>query len=418
MNVSTKSHKDAYGGYIALSHITRWVFRVMLDKFKAHPHYKPKHFQAELKLAHKVEISYMTAWHARHLCIERVMGNFEESYRLLPEFCNQVLKRNPGIVATCKFDDDGRFVNCCIAYKCSIDGFVNGGRPFLGCDCTHLRGKYGGCCMAITALDGNNGLFPVAIFLCRVENKDNWIAFLEIMAPYLKQHKMALTFISDREKGLKAGIDVNFCDVNHYHRYCFRHMWKNMKKSHPGVHMESLSWNAAKAYTSEDFEGYMDRIGEAKPAARTYLEKEEIEHWARSYFDYSSKCEHITSNFCEAFNSWILEIRYYPVCKLLQHYHHMMMRLMFDRKEQADQMQDESIVPRAERIYRENKEKAHFYTRVPSNKDEWSVMDAHGKNWNVHLQQHTCDCNYWQVTGIPCPHAIQASYFNQNADWK
>ncbi|MCL7030593.1 hypothetical protein MKW94_000795, partial [Papaver nudicaule] len=145
----------------------RWVFRVMLDKFKAHPDYKPKHFRAEVKLAHKVEISYMTAWHARHL-----------------------------------------------------------------------------------------------------------------------------------EKGLKAGFDVNFSDVNHYHRYCFRHMWKNMKKSHPGVHMER----------------YMDRIGEAKPAARTYLEKEEVEHWARSYFDYSSKCEHITSNFCEAFNSWILEIRYFPVC--------------------------------------------------------------------------------------------------------
>ncbi|MCL7028823.1 hypothetical protein MKW94_023497, partial [Papaver nudicaule] len=143
----------------------RWVFRMMLEKFKAHPDYKPKHFQAEIKSAHGVEISYMTAWHAR-------------------------------------------------------------------------------------------------------------------------------------QKGLKAGVEANFSDVNHYHRYCFRHIWKNMKKYHPGQH----------------FEKNMERIGEAKEAARLYLEKEEVEHWARSFFDYSSKCEHITSNFSEAFNSWILDIRGMPVC--------------------------------------------------------------------------------------------------------
>ncbi|KAI3866430.1 hypothetical protein MKX03_000523, partial [Papaver bracteatum] len=52
------------------------------------------------------------------------------------------------------------------------------------------------------------------------------------------QHKRALTFISNRPKGLKAGVDVNFSDVNHYHRFCMRHIWKNMKKYHPGQHLE------------------------------------------------------------------------------------------------------------------------------------------------------------------------------------
>ncbi|MCL7049550.1 hypothetical protein MKW94_007181, partial [Papaver nudicaule] len=391
----------------------RWVFRMMLDKFKAHPNYKPKNFQAEIKREHKVEISYMTAWHARHLCIERVMGNFEESYSFLPEFCSQLLKKNPGSVATVKWDDKGKFVHCCIAYKVCIDGWVNGGRPLLGLDGTHLWGKYLGVLLAITALDGNNGLYPIAIFLCRSETKEKWINFLEIMAPHLKRHERAITFISDRQKGLKAGVDVNFSDVNHYHRYCFRHIWKNMKKQHPGQHMESCSWNAAKAYTTPEFERNMERIGEAKESAKKYLEKEECEHWARSFFDFSSKCEHITSNFCEAFNSWILDIRGLPVCKLLKQFHLMMMRLMYDRAEQGEGYVDGDVVPRDKKIYLENREKMNFYTRVPSNKDEWSVADAHGNTWNVHLRNHTCDCNYWQVTGIPCPHVIQAAYHNQ-----
>ncbi|MCL7033786.1 hypothetical protein MKW94_001516, partial [Papaver nudicaule] len=140
MNVSIRNPKAVSGSSIAHQSTTKWVFRMMLDKFKAHPNYKPKNFQAEIKREHKVEISYMTAWHARHLCIERVMGNFEESYSFLPEFCSQLLKKNPGSVATVKWDDKGKFVHCCIAYKVCIDGWVNGGRPLLGLDGTHLWG--------------------------------------------------------------------------------------------------------------------------------------------------------------------------------------------------------------------------------------------------------------------------------------
>ncbi|KAI3911742.1 hypothetical protein MKX01_029503, partial [Papaver californicum] len=50
-------------------------------------------------------------------------------------------------------------------------------------------------------------------------------------------------------------------------------------------------------------------MSEEKEGARMYLEKEEIEHWSMSYFDLSCKCEHITSNFNEALNSWILDIK-------------------------------------------------------------------------------------------------------------
>ncbi|KAI3832164.1 hypothetical protein MKX03_015315, partial [Papaver bracteatum] len=93
-----------------------WVFRVMLETFMAHPNYKVKDFQAEVKRVHHVEISYWTAWHAWHMCMERVFGNYEESYAMSPECCSQILNRNLGSIASVATDESGKFKHLCVAY--------------------------------------------------------------------------------------------------------------------------------------------------------------------------------------------------------------------------------------------------------------------------------------------------------------
>ncbi|KAI3971434.1 hypothetical protein MKW92_029213 [Papaver armeniacum] len=122
-------------------------------------------------------------------------------------------------------------------------------------------------------------------------------------------HPRALTFISDRQKGLIEGVAVNFSDINHYHRYCFRHLYKNFKKLHPGKNLEFMTWRAARSFSEVGHKIWMDRLKEAKESAPEWFDREPVETWARAYFDRSSKCEHVTSNFCEAFNSWILDLR-------------------------------------------------------------------------------------------------------------
>ncbi|KAI3908600.1 hypothetical protein MKW92_048907 [Papaver armeniacum] len=122
-------------------------------------------------------------------------------------------------------------------------------------------------------------------------------------------HPRALTFISDRQKGLIEGVAVNFSDINHYHRYCFRHLYKNFKKLHPGKNLEFMTWRARRSFSEVGHKIWMDRLKEAKESAPEWFDREPVETWARAYFDRSSKCEHVTSNFCEAFNSWILDLR-------------------------------------------------------------------------------------------------------------
>ncbi|KAI3875034.1 hypothetical protein MKW98_019607, partial [Papaver atlanticum] len=184
MNV--RINHTANGVYTAPGFGIKWVLRVMLATFMAHPNFKVKDFQDEVKRVQHVEISYWTAWHAWHMCMERVFGNYEESYAMSPECCNQILKRNPGSIASVATDES-----------------------------------------------------------------------------------------------------------------------------------------------------------------------------------------------------------------------------------------DEGVVPRAEEIYKMNREKTTAFERVPTSKDVRTILDhRNGQSWVVTLSKHQCDCRFWDFTGIPCEHAINASFYNRNADWK
>ena len=52
-------------------------------------------------------------------------------------------------------------------------GFLAGCRPFIALNGRHLKKKFRGVMMAITALDGNNGLFSVPFSIVESENSDS-----------------------------------------------------------------------------------------------------------------------------------------------------------------------------------------------------------------------------------------------------
>lgn len=65
---------------------------------------------------------------------------------------------------------------CC--FKPSIDGFLNGCRPYLCIDSTTLNGRWNGPMPSATSLDGHNWI-PVAFGFFDSETTGNWAWFLE-----------------------------------------------------------------------------------------------------------------------------------------------------------------------------------------------------------------------------------------------
>lgn len=181
------------------------------------PHKIKDDFLAE----RKVNIPYMTAWKARNKVLEYYYGNYKDSYSEVPAFCDMICKTNPGSVAKWTFDtEDYSFQSMTLSFEPAMRGFHQGARGVVGLDCCHLTGEFGGSLMAATGLDGQNGLIPLGIMICRSETKANWEIFLTDLKKGLKAHPVPVCFISDRHEGLLEGVPKVF--PGHQHRYCWR----------------------------------------------------------------------------------------------------------------------------------------------------------------------------------------------------
>jgi hypothetical protein len=72
-------------------------------------------------------------------------------------------------------DEEGivRFNRFFYAFKASIDGFLNGCRPYITVDSTALNGLWNGHMPAALALDRHKWMFPVAFGIFDSETKEN-----------------------------------------------------------------------------------------------------------------------------------------------------------------------------------------------------------------------------------------------------
>ncbi|KAF6168255.1 hypothetical protein GIB67_011640 [Kingdonia uniflora] len=125
--------------------------------------------------------------------MKRIVGSYDEGYFKMPILVDKLLIANPGSVIGCSSDPSTlQWTGTCVMFKGSLDGWLNGCKPILGINGCFLKGKYGGVCLSAIYLDGNNGLFPIATYLCRtrayrVVNKDNFLAQLQLDYPEAKR---------------------------------------------------------------------------------------------------------------------------------------------------------------------------------------------------------------------------------------
>ncbi|KAL5709790.1 hypothetical protein ACHQM5_020435 [Ranunculus cassubicifolius] len=416
----------------------QWIAEEIEEDVRVHQRsFRPKEIIKVMTSRHFVRPKYWQAWHARAIALDKVHGSYEDSYKKIPQLCIHLLEANPGSIIKFSRDHVSRkWTGTCISFKACLDGFVQGCRPLVGLDGCHLKGKFGGVCLAMTSLDGNNGMFPLGIYLCQVENKENWKIFMEFMKDELNKHPMRLMIMSDRQKGLDAAVDEVF--PNATKRYCFRHIFQNMKDYHRGELIEKKTWKAARAYTENNFKKWMGELDtlstkKKKPITNEgangsnatngvnvqrkkranektpveYLMSEDTSLWARYELDVDAKVEHITNNFSESFNSWILEIRDKPLHKLIIQYTLMMMTLMFNKRQDANKLGgDDAILPRVKTVIDGHIEWYRHYIVTGSDTHHFSVHNSNGTWWNVDLEKHTCDCRKWDISGIPCVHAV------------
>ncbi|OVA11992.1 hypothetical protein BVC80_8167g6 [Macleaya cordata] len=125
-----------------------------------------------------------------------------------------------------------------------------------------------------------------------------------------------------------------------------RHYYGNFKKKHKGDHLMQLACKVAKACTKAQYEEASEELKKVDENAYNWFHSNaKVECWARSHFDEATKCEHITNNFSESFNRWILDLRELPL----------------ERRMRTRTWDPTGLVPRATRIIEGLKENIRFY---------------------------------------------------------
>ena len=184
-----------------------WVAKKYLEHYRDDPQWRIKAFIMTVKREHSVHITYHQAWRARVRAVLMTLGFAPEQYAKVWDYASILIKYNPGssvyvrpaesIERPLKFE---RFYVCLKACK---DGFLNGCRPLVGLDGSHLKGAYSGQVFSAVAMNGNENIFPVAYAVVEQENKVTWCWFIQLLLNDIGSTK-ALTFMSDRCKVCKS----------------------------------------------------------------------------------------------------------------------------------------------------------------------------------------------------------------------
>ncbi|XP_043721787.1 uncharacterized protein LOC122669165 [Telopea speciosissima] len=383
-----------------------WLSSVIKDRLRDTPYYKPRVIANDICREFGIELHYSQVWRGMESARVELQGSSKEAYNQLPQFCEKLVETNPGSFASVNTKDDLSFQRLFVSFYASHYGFQNGCRPLIFLDSTSLKSKYREILLAATAVDGNDGAFPVAFAVVDVENDDNWHWFLEQLKPVVLTSR-TITFVSDKDKGLRKSVHEVF--ENAHHGYCIHYLIekfkKNLKGPYHGDGRCSLAGNllaAAHASRLDGFRMYTQKIKSVSSEAYNWVMQSEPEYWANSQLK-GERYNQIKLDMVELLNNWIKEVRELSIIQKIDTISCKMMELISTRRVESSNWHTK-LTPSKEERLQEEKIKAHGLKVLFSSDSMFEVHDdcIHV----VNLDQCDCSCQGWKIIGLPCCHAV------------
>ncbi|GMJ11148.1 MUSTANG 7 [Hibiscus trionum] len=395
---------DASSGLQATS---SWVASIIKEKLEVFPEYKPKDIVNDVKQEYGIDLNYYQAWRGKESAKEHLQGSHKDAYSQLPSLCDRIMETNPGSLATFTTKEDSSFHRLFISFHASLSGFVEGCRPLLFLDSIPLKSKYQGMLLTATAADGDDSVFPVAFAVVDAETNDNWHWFLLQLKPAVSKSS-PLTFIADRQKGLQESISEIF--KGSYHGYCLRYIAEQLVRDLKGQFSQEVKrimiedlYRAAFAPKLEEFHTSVESIKRISLDAYTWIMQSEPQNWANSFFQ-GDRYNHLTSNFGELFYNWAADAHELPITQMVDVIRGNIMELIYARRAASDQWLTRLTPSMEEKLENESLKVCSLQVLPTTG----SIFEVQGESTEVVDMDRgwDCSCKGWQLTGLPCCHAI------------
>ncbi|KAE8690955.1 2-diacylglycerol 3-beta-galactosyltransferase family protein [Hibiscus syriacus] len=383
-----------------------WLVNIIKDRLRDSPHHKPKEIANGILRDFGLELNYAQVWRGIEDAREQLQGSYKEAYGQLPWYCEQIEEANPGSFTKLLIGDDRRFHRLFISFHATVNGFQSGCRPLLFLEAIPLKSKYHEILLTATALDGDDGIFPVAFAVVDNENEDSWRWFLEQLKSAVSTSR-SLTFVSDRDKRLMKHVLEIFENAHHGYSiyYLMDSFIQKLKGPFHGEGRASLPGcflAAAKAVRHGGFKTYTEQIKRISSSAYDWIMQNQPEYWANAFFK-GELYSHITLNIAESYADWIEEARELPIMQKLEVLRCTIMKLMEDSRTESSNWTTK-LTPLKQEMLQEKSAKTRGLKVLFSTDTLFEVHDN-----SIHvvdiIKQH-CSCAIWKPTGLPCHHAI------------
>ncbi|XP_051149254.1 uncharacterized protein LOC127263974 [Andrographis paniculata] len=391
---------------------TSWLSETFAHKFKCDPKREVRGFRKEIMRELNVSVSKDQAYRAKRRALERISGDLVYQYSRLWDYAHELRKSNPGttIVLDVETDDEESiFDRIYVCYGALKKGFSVGCRAIIGVDGCHLKGIYAGVLLTAVGIDPNNNLFPIAFAVVSRENGETWRWFLTLLKKDLRiGGDKQVTFMSDKQKGLIQAFDVVF--PGYYHIFCVRHMHNNFfNAGFRGTALKNTVWRAALPSTPGEFRRRMDELKDLDSEAHKWFGDKPVAQWSRSHFKVYSKCDILLNNVCERFNSAILDAREQPILSMLESIRQYLMKMLQTNRDMAAcKWKNLRFCPNALKLLEGNVRRVSDCIPIKSDNTHYEISCFDGSQHAINLRERTCTCRQWQLSGIPCKHAISA----------
>jgi hypothetical protein len=190
------------------------------------------------------------------------------------------------------------------------------------------------------------------------------------------------------------------------HHFCVRHLWSNFKDAgFKGDILKKQLWCCARATTEEKWKYHMEKMKTLSKEAHDWLSNMPPKTWVRAFFAEFPKCDLLLNNNSEVFNKYILEAREMPILSMLEKIKQQLMTRYYNKQKEMIKTFVGTICPKIRKKVSKNAEFSNLCYCLPSGQ---GVFEVHEREFTyiVDIKARECTCRKWNLTGIPCQHAI------------
>ncbi|XP_072066746.1 uncharacterized protein [Arachis hypogaea] len=356
---------------------TKWLGAQFKKKVESNLRIKIRELQAKAHKKWNVTVTKSMAAKSKQEALSQIQGAFREPYRRINDYCAEILRANPGSSVSLKVIKSPDFAQ---------------------------ETPQGGQLLTAIGRDPNDQILPIAYAVVEAETKDFWVWFLRHLADDLGADKIGkCTLMSDQQKGLLSALEEVIPGVDN--RYCVRHLYNNFRKKFPGLELKNQMWRCAKEMKEKE----MKTMRFKSEDAFRHLNSIPPRFWSRSRFSFYSKCDSLINNMSESFNAVIVEARGKPIVTMLEDIRVYIMTRWAANRVRIQVYQGNimpTILKKLEKMVKHYRDWRPFWSAA----SKYEVMCGLDK-FVVDLAACECSCRRWQMSGLPCPHAISCITF-------